>query len=89
MLTAGAFEAVSCTTILFGLDASTWDLEETVGTVVGRDVDCHASIASDLVAFVAKIQRVEWVKGIARGWRVGGQAWRWSRQRRLVSLGRG
>lgn len=65
MLTAGAFEAVPCAAVLFGLDTSSWDLEEAVGTVIGGDVYRHASIASYLVAFIAEIERVKRVEGIA------------------------
>lgn len=89
VLTARAFKAVSGATVLLGLDASAWHLEETVGTIVGRDIHCHTAVASDLIAFITKVERVEWVECIAGGGRICGEPGRWCGQGRSIALAGG
>lgn len=65
MLATRTFKTVPGATVLFGLDASTRHLKEAIGAVVARDIYGDASVASDLVAFVAEVERFEWMKGVS------------------------
>lgn len=65
VLATGALETVSCTAVLLGLDTCARDFEKAVGAVVRRDICGDAAVAPNLVAFVAKVERVERMKSEA------------------------
>jgi len=65
VLAAGADEAVARASVLLRLYARTGHFEEAVRTVVGGDVEGDAAIAAYVVAFVAKVERLERMKGMA------------------------
>jgi hypothetical protein len=52
----GAEEAISCTSILFALDASSGHLKEAIRAVVRCDINTYASVAKDLVALVTEVE---------------------------------